>query len=218
MKAKMLHSPLLRIFIVTFFVVVCATFFGNGEASGQVKKMKDGKNSGYREATFAGGCFWCMQPPFDSLLGVVETVVGYSGGEEENPTYEQVWQGKTGHAEAIRVVFDPAKLSYDTLLETFWMNIDPTQEDGQFNDRGKHYRTAIFYHDDSQKKKALLSKKKLEESGKFKKPIVTSVEKLISFYEAEEYHQKYYEKNPIHYNSYKKGSGRAGFIERNWGK
>ena len=159
-----------------------------------------------------------MQPPFDSLSGVVETVVGYSGGKEKNPTYEQVWQGKTGHAEAIRVVYDPAKIDYETLLETFWINIDPTQVDGQFADRGRHYRTAIFYHDDSQKEKALLSKKKLEESGKFKKPIVTSVEKFVSFYRAEEYHQKYYEKKPIHYGNYKIGSGRAGFIERTWGK
>ena len=201
-----------------FLLLAVTGFLAYAESRGEVKNMESGKNSGYREATFAGGCFWCMQPPFDSLTGVVETVVGYSGGKEENPTYEQVWQGRTGHAEAIRVVYDPEKIGYGTLLETFWINIDPTQEDGQFADRGRHYRTAIFYHDDSQKEEALLSKKKLEESGKFKKPIVTSVEKFVSFYRAEEYHQKYYEKNPIHYGSYKKGSGREGFIKRTWGE
>ena len=206
------------ILVKVFLLLVCVTFTIYNESVGEVKNMESGKNSGYREATFAGGCFWCMQPPFDSLTGVVETVVGYSGGKEENPTYEQVWQGRTGHAEAIRVVYDPEKIGYGTLLETFWINIDPTQEDGQFADRGRHYRTAIFYHDDSQKEEALLSKKKLEESGKFKKPIVTSVEKFVSFYRAEEYHQKYYEKNPIHYGSYKKGSGREGFIKRTWGE
>ena len=201
-----------------FFLFAGFGLFINSESFGEVKNMESGKNSGYREATFAGGCFWCMQPPFDSLTGVVETVVGYSGGKEENPTYEQVWQGRTGHAEAIRVVYDPEKIGYGTLLETFWINIDPTQEDGQFADRGRHYRTAIFYHDDSQKEEALLSKKKLEESGKFKKPIATSVEKFVSFYRAEEYHQKYYEKNPIHYGNYKRGSGREGFIKRTWGE
>ena len=206
------------IFIVVFLLFVGILFPVYNESAGEVKDMESGKNSGYMEATFAGGCFWCMQPPFDSLGGVIETVVGYSGGKEKDPTYEQVWQGKTGHAEAIRVIYDPAKIDYETLLETFWINIDPTQVDGQFADRGRHYRTAIFYHDDSQKEKALLSKKKLGESGKFKKPIVTSVEKFLSFYRAEEYHQKYYEKNPIHYGNYKTGSGRAGFIERTWGK
>ncbi len=180
--------------------------------------MKSEKSSGYEEATFAGGCFWCMQPPFDSLSGVVDTIVGYSGGAEKNPTYEQVWQGKTGHAEAIRVVFDPKQISYETLLETFWINIDPTQKDGQFADKGRHYRTAIFYHSDSQKQKAILSRKKLGESRKFKKPIVTSVEQFKSFYMAEEYHQKYYEKNPIHYYNYKKGSGREDFIRKTWKK
>ncbi len=202
-----------------FIAVVSAVFFGYGSTdAGKAEDMEREKNGGYEEATFAGGCFWCMQPPFDSISGVVDTVVGYSGGSEENPTYEQVWRGRTGHAEAIRVVFDPARVSYETLLETFWMNIDPTREDGQFADRGRHYRTAVFYHDEAQKRKALLSRKKLEESGKFKNPVVTSVEKFRSFYRAEEYHQKYYEKNPVHYYNYKKGSGREDFIRRTWGK
>ena len=207
-----------RVLLAALVLAAGVIFSIYNESLGEVKDMESGKNNGYREATFAGGCFWCMQPPFDSLSGVVETVVGYSGGKEKNPTYEQVWKGKTGHAEAIRVVYDSAKIDYETLLETFWINIDPTQEDGQFADRGRHYRTAIFYHNDLQKEKAFLSKKRLEESGKFKKPIVTSIEKFDSFYRAEEYHQKYYEKNPIHYGNYKIGSGRAGFIERTWGK
>lgn len=206
------------VFAAIFFSFAAAVFSIDAKSATEGEKMNDSGKNGYREATFAGGCFWCMQPPFDSLSGVVETVVGYSGGTERNPTYKQVAHGKTSHAEAVRIVFDPKKISYETLLETFWMNIDPTQENGQFADRGRHYRTAIFYHDDSQKREALASKKKLEESGRFSKPVVTSVEKLTSFYRAEEYHQKYYEKNPVHYNAYKKGSGRSGFIERTWGK
>ena len=206
------------VFAAVFFLFAAAGFAGDAKSATEVEKMDDSEKSVYREATFAGGCFWCMQPPFDSLSGVVETVVGYSGGTEKNPTYKQVAYGRTSHAEAVRIVFDPRKISYETLLETFWMNINPTQENGQFADRGRQYRTAIFYHDDSQKQEALASKKKLEESGRFSKPVVTSVEKLTSFYRAEEYHQKYYEKNPIHYNAYKKGSGRSGFIERTWGK
>ena len=214
----MTHGPRCSVLAAIFVLFAAAGFSIDAQGATEAKNMNDAEKSGYREATFAGGCFWCMQPPFDSLSGVVETVVGYSGGTEKDPIYEQVAHGRTSHAEAVRIVFDPKKISYETLLETFWMNIDPTQRDGQFADRGRHYRTAIFYHDDSQKQKALASKKKLGESGRFSKPIVTSVEKLASFYRAEEYHQKYYEKNPIHYDAYKKGSGRAGFIERTWGK
>ncbi|NIP31159.1 MAG: peptide-methionine (S)-S-oxide reductase MsrA [Candidatus Dadabacteria bacterium] len=179
-------------------------------------KMTD-INNNYEKATFAGGCFWCMQPPFDRLEGVVKTTVGYSGGLEINPTYHEVASGRTSHAEAIEVIFDSEKISYEKLLETFWMNIDPTQANGQFADRGSQYRTAIFYHSEDQKEKALASKKKLEESGKFKDPIVTIIEPFKSFYVAEEYHQKYYQKNPVHYNGYKKGSGREGYIKKTWG-
>lgn len=171
----------------------------------------------YNKATFAGGCFWCMQPPFDKLEGVVATTVGYSGGDEFNPTYEEVAYGRTGHYEAIEVVYDPKRVSYEKLLEVFWINIDPTQEDGQFADRGGHYMTAIIYHNEEQKKLAEKSKEDLEKSGKFSKPIVTFIEPFKSFYKAEDYHQNYYEKNPIHYNMYKKGSGRQGFINRMWG-
>lgn len=171
-----------------------------------------------QKATFAGGCFWCMQPPFDRLEGVLSTVVGYSGGDEVNPVYEQVASGRTGHVESIQVVFDSAKISYRDLLETFWVNIDPTQQGGQFADIGGHYKTVIFYHNDEQKTIAENSKKEIEQSGKFKAPVVTSIVRYRNFYPAEEYHQKYYEKNPIHYNAYKKGSGREAFIRNNWGK
>ena len=171
----------------------------------------------YKVATFAGGCFWCMEPPFEKLEGVVAVASGYSGGPEVNPTYEQVASGRTGHAEAVEILYDPGKISYEKLLEVFWMNIDPTQENGQFADRGRQYRTVIFYHDDEQKMKAEQSKKSLGESGKFNSPIVTAVEPFTSFYRADDYHQDYYKKNPTHYKMYKKGSGREGFIERTWG-
>ena len=172
----------------------------------------------YSVATVAGGCFWCMEPPFERLDGVVSVVSGYSGGTEVNPTYEQVAGGRTSHTESVEILFDPEKISYDKILEVFWMNIDPTQVDGQFADRGKQYRTAIFYHNAEQKAQAEASKKKLEESGKFDKPIVTEIEAFTAFYPAEDYHQDYYKKNSIHYKMYRKGSGREGFLERTWGK
>jgi len=181
----------------------------------ETKIMADNKN--YKTATLAGGCFWCMEPPFEKLEGVVKVTSGYSGGEEVNPTYDEVASGRTGHAESVEIVYDPEKISYEKILEVFWMNIDPTQADGQFADRGMQYRTAIFYHDDEQKAIAEESKKKLGESGKFDKPIVTSIEPFKSFYIAENYHQDYYKKNPIHYKMYRKGSGREGFIKSTWG-
>ncbi len=170
----------------------------------------------YKTATFAGGCFWCMQPPFDNLEGVLSTEVGYTGGHVENPTYEMIGRGNTGHYEAMRVVYDPAVVSYEKLLETFWYNIDPTQADGQFADRGSQYHTAIFYHDETQKALAEASRQALEESGKFERPIVTRLLKAEAFYPAGHYHQNYYRTNPTHYQRYKQGSGRAGFIERTW--
>ncbi len=169
-------------------------------------------------ATFAGGCFWCMQPPFDSAPGVVETIVGYTGGEEPNPSYELISTGRTKYAEAVQVRFDPSQTTYEQLLEVFWKNIDPTQGDGQFADRGPQYRTAIFFHNDEQKKLAEASKKDLQLAAKFAGSIVTQIVPATEFYRAEEYHQDYYKKNETHYNLYKVGSGRAGFIEKTWGK
>ncbi len=168
-------------------------------------------------AIFAGGCFWCMQPPFEKTLGVLETTVGYVGGKEANPTYRKVSGGKTGHVEAIEVKFDTAKVSYERLLEVFWHQINPTQTNGQFSDIGHQYTTAIFYRNQEQKTAAEASKRRLADSGKFDRPIATKVLPATRFWPAEEYHQKYYLKNPAHYHAYKVGSGRAAYIKRTWG-
>jgi peptide methionine sulfoxide reductase msrA/msrB len=160
-------------------------------------------------ATFAGGCFWCMEAAFEKINGVVEAVPGYAGGQKENPTYEEVCSGKTGHYEAVQVTFEPSKISYEHLLEFFWKNVDPADEGGQFSDRGSQYRTAIFYHDEEQKLLAENSKKELERSGQH---IATAIIKFTKFYEAEEYHRGYHKKNPIHYKLYEEGSGRADYV------
>ncbi|MDH3251272.1 MAG: peptide-methionine (S)-S-oxide reductase MsrA [Ignavibacteria bacterium] len=170
-----------------------------------------------QKATFAGGCFWCMQPPFDRAPGVISTVVGYTGGTTKNPTYEEVSSGRTEHAESIEITFDPTKISYDQLLDIFWRNIDPTTPNRQFADVGTQYRTAIFYHGEEQKKLALESKRKLNQSGKFDSPIATEIVPASTFYPAEEYHQKYYLKNSAHYKAYRKGSGREGYLKKTWG-
>ncbi len=167
-------------------------------------------------AIFGGGCFWCMEPPFEQREGVVEVIAGYSGGTSENPTYDQVASGLTDHYESVRVIFYPGMVSYNELLEIFWRQIDPTDEGGQFADRGRHYQTAIFYNSEGQRVVAEQSKQKLADSGVFSDPIVTSVLPATRFYPAEEYHQDYYLKNVQHYSAYKKGSGRAGFIEATW--
>ena len=169
-------------------------------------------------ATFAGGCFWCMQPPFDRTPGVLKTIVGYTGGTVKDPSYDDVVSGRTGHAEAVRVLFDPKVVSYEKLLEIFWRNIDPTQADGQFADRGSQYRTAIFFHDDAQRECALRSKSELSQSAKFQRPIVTMIEPAGDFYRAEEYHQDYYKKESAHYKLYRVGSGREEFLHEVWEK
>lgn len=170
-----------------------------------------------RRATFAGGCFWCMQPPYDKIKGVVATRVGYTGGHKKHPTYEEVCSGATGHAEAVEITYDPSQTSYRELLGVFWRNIDPTARDRQFADRGTQYRTAIFYHGDEQKRLAEESREALERSGKFPHPIVTEIVPASEFYPAEEYHQAYYVKNPVRYGLYKVGSGRESFIRNMWG-
>lgn len=167
-------------------------------------------------ATFAGGCFWCIEAAFEAREGVAEAISGYSGGEVENPTYGQVSSGQTGHLEAVQVFYDSEEVSYEELLEVFWRNIDPTDDGGQFADRGSQYRTAIFYHDEGQRLSAERSKNELESSGTFDKSIVTEIRPFEAFYEAEEYHQDYYEKNALRYDSYKRLSGRQGFIEETW--
>jgi peptide-methionine (S)-S-oxide reductase len=169
-------------------------------------------------ATFAGGCFWCMQPPFDKIEGVVETMAGYTGGFQKDPTYEQVSAGGTGHAESVQVLYDPQKVSYARLLEVFWHNIDPTVEDQQFCDVGNQYRTAIFYHDEEQKRLAEESKAALERSKPFKEPIVTMIVPASTFYEAEAYHQEYYKKNPLRYKFYRSTCGRDRRLKELWGE
>ncbi|HUE86884.1 MAG TPA: peptide-methionine (S)-S-oxide reductase MsrA [Vicinamibacterales bacterium] len=171
----------------------------------------------YETATFAGGCFWCMEPPFDELPGVISTTSGYTGGHAKNPTYEQVTAGDTGHAEAVEIRYDPAKISYGQLLDVFWKNIDPLTPNRQFCDVGPQYRAAIFYHDEEQQRLANASKRALAQSGRFKAPIVTEIVAAAPFYKAEEYHQDYYKKNPIRFNYYKFACGRARRLAELWG-
>ena len=169
-------------------------------------------------ATFAGGCFWCMEPPFDKLAGVVSTTSGYMGGTVTNPTYEQVSAGGTRHAEVVQIVFDPARVSYARLLEVFWRNIDPVTANRQFCDGGDQYRAAIFFHDEAQGESAHASKTALEKSKRFKEPIVTEVAAAAPFYPAEAYHQDYYTKNPIRYKYYRGRCGRDDRLRELWGK
>lgn len=168
-------------------------------------------------ATFAGGCFWCMEGPFEKLDGVAAVISGYTGGELENPTYKQVSAGRTGHAEAVQVHYDPTRISYEDLLQVFWRQINPTDSGGQFADRGTQYRTEIFAHDEAQRSSAEASKVAIGKSGRFDKPIVVPISNAVTFYPAEEYHQDYYLKNESHYKRYRKGSGREGYLKRTWG-
>lgn len=173
--------------------------------------------TGYEVATFAGGCFWCMQPPFDKLEGVISTTVGYIGGQTTNPNYKEVSSGGTGHAEAIEVTFDPKLVSYEKLLETFWHNVDPLRVNAQFCDVGNQYRTAIFYHNAEQKRQADASMKALEESGRFDQPIATQIVEAGPFYAAEDYHQSYYKKNEYRYSFYRWNCGRDQRLKQLWG-
>src|SRR5680860_711043 len=174
--------------------------------------------NGRATAIFAGGCFWCMEPPYDKLAGVTATVSGYSGGELENPTYEQVSAGGTGHAEAVQISYDPGKVSYEKLLDVFWHNIDPLDAGGQFCDRGDSYRSAIFYQNDKEKRLAQASKRALEKSGRFDQPIATEIVPASQFYKAEGYHQDYYHKNSLRYKFYRYSCGRDGRLEELWGE
>ncbi len=168
-------------------------------------------------ATFAGGCFWCMEPPFETLDGVLSTTVGFTGGHTQNPTYEAVSAGGTGHAESVQIVYDPAKVTYSQLLDVFWHNIDPITANGQFCDHGDQYRTAIFYHDETQRRLAEESKQQLDASKRFARPIVTEIVAATAFYPAEDYHQKYHEKNPVRYKYYRWNCGRDRRLEELWG-
>ena len=168
-------------------------------------------------ATFAGGCFWCMEPPFDKIPGVIATTAGYMGGKKRYPTYEEVSAGFTGHTEVVQVAYDPSKVSYEQLLEVFWRNIDPTVKDKQFCDEGSQYRTAIFVHDDAQLKAAEASKAALDKTKPFKEPIVTPIQLAGEFWAAEDYHQDYYIKNPVRYSYYRTGCGRDARLKQLWG-
>jgi methionine-S-sulfoxide reductase len=178
---------------------------------------QDSSSPKTKTAVFAGGCFWCIQPAFDKAPGVIKTVVGYCGGTEPNPTYKLVTSEKTNYRESIEITYDPAKISYDRLLDIYWRQIDPTQADGQFTDIGPSYRAAIFYGDAGEKKIAEVSKAKLASSGKFKKPIMTEILPAMKFWPAEDYHQKYYQQNPENFEAFEQGSGRVSFKNEKWG-
>jgi peptide-methionine (S)-S-oxide reductase len=173
--------------------------------------------SALARATFAGGCFWCMEPPFDKLDGVVSTTSGYTGGTVPKATYEAVSSGRTGHTEAVQIVYDPAKVSYEKLLEAFWLNHDPTAKDRQFCDSGSQYRPEIFYHSDEQKRLAEASKAKWEKAKPFRQAIVTPVTAASEFWPAEDYHQDYYKKEPVKYRFYVTGCGRYARLDQLWG-
>ena len=198
------------LFLVSLFAAAGAPAATNDAQSGA-----DGRK--LEKATFAGGCFWCMEEALDKVDGVVSTTSGYTGGRTKNPTYEDVSAGGTGHAEAVEILYDSTKVTYARILDVFWRNIDPTQPNAQFCDHGNQYRSAIFYHDETQKRLAEESKKKLTQSKPFKEPIATEIVPAAAFYSAEEYHQNFYEKNPLRYKVYKFNCGRTQRLQELWG-
>lgn len=198
------------------YILIVLTLCGLATPVARAQQTSGGPST--RTAIFAGGCFWCMQPPYDRAKGVVKTVVGYTGGKESDANYSAVSGHKTQHREAIEVSYDPGQISYDQLLDIFWRQINPTQENGQFADIGLSYQAAIYFANDDEKKAAGGSKEALTKSGKFQKPIVTEILPAMKFYPAEEYHQKYYLRKNADYKAYHVGSGRAAFLEKLWGK
>lgn len=200
--------------IVTMLAV---SFFVAAMSAAEERKGGAGEGRRLETATFAGGCFWCMEHPFDELDGVVSVTSGYTGGTKKNPTYEEVSSGRTGHAEAVQVVFDPSRVGYRKLLDVFWRNIDPTTPDRQFCDVGEQYRSAIFHHDETQKREAEESKRELGKTKTFKEDIVTEITPAAEFYPAEDYHQNYYRKNPIRYKFYRANCGRDHRLKELWG-
>jgi peptide methionine sulfoxide reductase msrA/msrB len=206
----------------TFFLLLGLFAFGSACSRENTPSKAKSTDEPFRPpenaavATFAGGCFWCMESPFEKLDGVLHVSAGYTGGEKKNPTYQEVTSGKTGHLEAVQVWFDPERATYGQIVDIFWRQIDPTDPGGQFADRGSQYETAIFYHDEEQRQIAEESKQELELSKRFDRPIATRILPAAEFYAAEEYHQDYYKKNPAHYQSYRRGSGREAFIEQAW--
>ena len=202
--------------IISFLSMLLLLLAGNIFAAQEGNKANDIMVEG--RAVFAGGCFWCMESPFEKLDGVAEVISGYTGGKKMNATYKAVSAGGTSHAEAVEIHYNPQQVSYEKLLEVFWMQINPTDAGGQFVDHGSQYRSGIFYLDDEQKRLAEESKQTLAESGRFDKPIVTEIVMAGEFYPAEEYHQDYHSKNPLRYKYYRYGSGRDKFLDKAWGK
>ena len=192
-----------RIIFTTLLMLICCS-------------QKDGVSQMNKEAIFAGGCFWCMEKPFEKIDGVKEVVSGYTGGHKSNPTYQEVSAGTTGHYEAVKIVYDPSQVNFKDILTVFWRQIDPTDPGGQFADRGSQYKTAIFYVDDEQRVLAEESREELQNSGKYRRPIVTPIIKADEFYKAENYHQDYYKTNPMRYKRYRKGSGRDQYLKKMW--
>ncbi len=217
MKKMRMKVILLSTLTILAGFVLLGLVSSHGEQS-EKSSAVDEAHSGLAKATFAGGCFWCVETDFEKVNGVVEVISGYTGGHTENPTYQEVESGKTGHVEAVEVIYDPRKVTYGELLDYFWKHVDPTDPAGQFVDRGEQYRSVIFYNDEGQRVAAEESKRKLESSGRFDKPIVTQILPLSKFYKAEEYHQGYSKKNPLRYHYYRARSGRDQFISKIWGK
>lgn len=203
--------------LVAILITGCAPVEQAGAMEKKVLSKKQIPESA-ATATFAGGCFWCMEKPLEKVDGVYEVVSGYTGGDEKNPTYQQVGSGRTGHTEAIQVHYDPERISYEDLLQIFWRQIDPTDAGGQFVDRGSQYRPEIFYHDESQRTAAERSRRELAESGRYDKPIATPITAYTRFYPAEEYHQDFYKKSPDRYQAYRSGSGRDRYLDKVWGE
>ncbi|MBI3343856.1 MAG: peptide-methionine (S)-S-oxide reductase MsrA [Gammaproteobacteria bacterium] len=206
----------MKLYPLLFSVLTGLLFISPVHAEQPISNQTESPDQ-YGRATFAGGCFWCMEPPFDKLDGVISTTSGYTGGHQKNPTYQEVSAGGTGHTESVQVVYDPKRVSYEELLKVFWRNIDPTVRDAQFCDHGQQYRTAIFYHDDKQRELAERSKEALDKTKPFKEPIVTEITPANIFYPAEDYHQDFYKKNPVRYKFYRYNCGRDQRLEQLWG-
>ncbi len=204
-----------RKYYISLFLIGFMFLMGCVESN---QEMLPVNQTGLSKATFAGGCFWCTESDFEKVPGVKKVISGYSGGDVENPDYNQVSSGTTGHVESVQVYYDSKEVSYQALLQAFWRQINPTDANGQFVDRGKHYRSVIFYHNDQQQQEAQLSKQQLQASGRYQKPIVTEIVPLKNFYAAEDYHQDYYKTNPVRYQFYRFRSGRDQYLEKTWGE
>lgn len=215
---KKITLTILSIIVVALAIFILPKVYESQTEKSLGSKLYEVHNTGEKEiAIFAGGCFWCMEPPFEKIEGVYEVVSGYTGGDTENPSYDEVSSGTTGHIEAVTIEYDPTMVTYEELLQVFWRQINPTDDEGQFVDRGEQYTSAIFYQNEEEKLLAEESLKELEETGRFNEPIVTPIRPAETFYVAEEYHQDYYQKNSFRYEYYRSRSGRDEFLDKAWG-